>query len=250
MHPFKIGSVLVIVFCISSFAKAQDGTIKVQRNPAPLDSTIKCGGVLRGSHITIELSSFQPLHQPAEVFYVPKNYSVNDFIMQNGFGAHLILSSYHSQLNYSRRGSLGLSFVTGFDHFFGKQGDSSTSQTSSALAHYKYSFNMIPLNLRLGVSLINRTKFFMSMVIDGGENLLLTKFSWTPNSFSNTSRVPSYGGGFNFCFLLRGYRTLGLTFKTEHIDKNWFREVSLIFPVYYGKPKRPAPIRVNDPRPF
>ncbi len=234
MHPYKFLAILLIItFC----AKAQDGTIKVQRNPGRADSSLWCGGILQRSWFNLELSCFRPVHNPQDT---PKKYSISDFIMQGGFGAHIILSPNWSRLNYGRVGSLGLSLVTGFDHFIGKEGDSLVTNINADQYHYKYSFNFVPLNLRLGTTMYSQPKFFLGMFLEGGAGLLFTKFAWTPNSFNKTEVVGDLGGGFTFGFRYGRWSDHAMNFflKTKNIDGNWFLETGVVFPVHYGRDHR------------
>jgi len=253
MHPTKIiFSFLIVTLSLTKGAQAQDGTIKVQRNPVRLDSNIIwCGGIWNRSWFVFELSAYQPLDNPAQVFYLPKNFSPKKFMLEDGYGAHIVLSNRYTRVPYGAVGQSSLNFLTGFDRFKGKEGDSLFSDGNTH--HYNYMFNMIPIHLLFNISVMNRLtsrKFFMSLTVEGGKNLLFTKFSGTPSDFNETKWVNAFAGGFSFKLLYLRKHTLGLSLKTARIDKQWFREIDLSFPIFYGRYKRPTAVRTNDPRPF
>jgi hypothetical protein len=226
---------ILLIFCLSlcGTLNAQDGTIRVkrkdspdrmpqvQRNPVQLPCSVCCGGVLQRARILIELSAFQPLRQPYEVFY--NYYQPSSFTIGNGFGAHFFLSAPRLALHYGDDGFSKFYLFTGYDRFGGEN-----------TGTYRYQYSRIPLHLAINTSLLTGDRLVLLATGDAGGDALLAHYRDASSSSDTRLVKPGYAVGLEVFFIARKKAAQGIRLRSTWMDQQWFREVSLIIPVYYG----------------
>jgi hypothetical protein len=219
---------LAVLICLNGIMHAQDGTIRVQRNPGRWDSTLHCGGVLQQAHFMLELSVFKPVNEIYSVFY--ENTPAENFLIQNGVGAHVYLGLPRVAGHYGSSGFIKPYLFTGFDVFNGLSNVDSSIDLRS--------FTRIPFQLNIIATLISRPRVVLLAEAGAGGALLTHRFRG-PSSETTLNRfVPGFTAGFNLFFRAARRHIQGFSFKASYLDAQWFREVSFIFPIYYGRFKR------------
>jgi hypothetical protein len=218
------------VFFICSFGAlhAQNGTIRVQRSPGQWDSSFHCGGVLQQAHFLLELSLLQPVNEIYGVFY--ENPPPENFLIQNGVGSHVYLGWPRIVRHYGRMGFVKPYIYTGFDVFKG------LSQVDSSIDFR--TFTRIPLQVNVKATIISKPGFILFIEAGAGGALLTHRFRGASAETTLNRFVPGYTAGFNFIFRAARRHIQGFSFKASYLDAQWFREVSFIFPIHYGRLKR------------
>lgn len=228
----RIIFILFLCFCRETFS--QSGTIRIQRNPGRIDA-IFCGGVWGRSGVIVELRTLQPSANAAQALFVPGRYSVNSFSMQNGLGAHVHVPFYH--LYFNRNLSVNFNFVPGYDYFAGRHGDS--LYAADGMFHsFRYGYSLIPAELWMSAELMSRRHFHLSLLGKGGAGLLFTHYNSPAGNNISGSITGNYGFGIAFHFQFRTDYPIALTINAVNISNRWFRELSLLIPVYPGRYRR------------
>lgn len=235
-----VKKLILLLLVFPSLLFAQNGTVRVQRNPnGILPDTMKCGGLWEKAWLTFEIRALSSIINPYEPIHInPRGGNSshhNNYWYQLGIGAHLVLSNHYAAIPIGRNMSLHFAFVTGADRFGGEGGDSTYADGHWHAFHINST--RIPLDLRMNIGIVNRPHFYLTLTGEAGRDLLFVQYTSTgEDSHTDQKWVNSFSGGIGLHFWGRLWLMhTAITIRSTYMDHGWYRDVGIMFPIFYGK---------------